>query len=802
MSNLYWLDRVQPEDRIWVGNKAFHLARLLQGGYPVVEGFVVSAQTLRECLKIIDWNEPLFSDLPYSSLRLDIANSQQLQTIARQLRQAFESVTLPTEWVEELSAAAKKFNTPVVVLRPSLALVAETRESNKLNLEPVIHGHSSALFSRRICGTTAQELAAGLKQIWAELFGAKSLFYWQRQRILLQQVRLAVLVQPLQAAIASGIAQAVGTEFQVQATAGLGMAIANGEVTPDVYQIDSRSGDLLSRCLGRKTIVYEVQPPATHHEAHSDWIHTQFLDAEKQQQFALEETQLSQITQLMPALVAELGTPLEIEWMFANDARARAQLLLTQVIPHLSIGGLPPAKPHLAAPLISETTGSSTTSAYITGQAAAPGRTTAPASVIDHAKALPADVLPGTVLIAANLMPQWLPLIKNAAAIVTEQGSMTSHSAIIAREMGIPAVMGAVNATQLIKTGDWVTVDGDRGLVYQANPDQVDHLNSEQKEPLTASFPANFFPLESADRPPIGTQLMVNLSQPESLHRLDGLPIDGIGLLRSELLAVALSGDQPLNFWLREGNQTEWVDLLAEALSQFAIALAPRPVLYRSLDLRSHEFRQFAAHLSDSEAANPALGMRGTFSYIHYPVLFNLELKALAKVQQRGHDNIRLLLPFVRSVEEFRFCRQKAEQVGLTNHSQFQLWMMAEVPSVLFLLAEYVEAGVQGISIGSNDLTQLLLGIDRDYAPLASAFDERHPAVKAAIAQLIKQAHQNNIPCSICGQAPVDYPELVEDLVRWGISSISVDLESVESTYWAIARAERRLLLESARQQG
>ncbi|UBF29466.1 hypothetical protein K9N68_04485 [Kovacikia minuta CCNUW1] len=285
---------------------------------------------------------------------------------------------------------------------------------------------------------------------------------------------------------------------------------------------------------------------------------------------------------------------------------------------------------------------------------------------------------------------------------------------------------------------------------------------------------------------------MVNLSQPESLERLKNLPIDGVGLLRSELLAIGLFNQHHPNLWLQPEQGAEFVTRLAESLCQFAAALLPRPVYYRSLDFRSHEFRELPGGETIPREINPMLGMRGTFSYMVNPALFDLELAALAQVQQSGYQNIHLMLPFVRTVEEFRFCHQRILQAGLKRCAQFQLWMMAEVPSVLFLVPEYVQAGVQGISIGTNDLTQLLLGVDRDNQQMATAFEERHPAVKAAIAHLIQQAKQAGIPCSICGQAPSRYPDLVEDLVHWGINSISVELDAVETTYEAILRAEDR----------
>jgi pyruvate,water dikinase len=255
-----------------------------------------------------------------------------------------------------------------------------------------------------------------------------------------------------------------------------------------------------------------------------------------------------------------------------------------------------------------------------------------------------------------------------------------------------------------------------------------------------------------------------------------------------------LDGKHPQQ-WIIEGKQAELLELLSEQIRQFTRAFSPRPIFYRSLDYLSHNSPSLNTETSS------ILSERGTFNYIQNPEVFELELQALAIVQASGYKNINLLLPFVRSVEEFIFCRHKVEQAGLTRISQFQLWIMAEVPSVLFLLPEYIKAGVAGISIGTNDLTQLLLGIDREQGKLGTIVDEIHPAVLKAIAQLIKMAQDGGIPCSICGQAPVLYPDIIDQLIAWGITSISVEPEAVERTYQAIARSEQRLILAAARKQ-
>jgi pyruvate, water dikinase len=272
-----------------------------------------------------------------------------------------------------------------------------------------------------------------------------------------------------------------------------------------------------------------------------------------------------------------------------------------------------------------------------------------------------------------------------------------------------------------------------------------------------------------------------------------------VGLLRSELMMLNILEGQNPHAWLLGGRQSDLLATLSEQIKKFARAFAPRPILYRSLDWRLHDFPSFNDR--NQSSSQSILGEHGTFSYLRNPAVFELELKALVRLQKNGYSNIHLMLPFVRTVEEFVFCRRQVEKVGLTENPHFQLWIMAEVPSVLFLLPEYIKAGVAGISIGTNDLTQLILGVDREQGDLATIFDERHPAVMGAISQLIKMAKDGGIPCSICGQAPALYPEIIDNLVQWGITSISVEPEAVERTYQAIARAEQRLLLAAARKQ-
>ncbi|MBD2043830.1 putative PEP-binding protein [Microcoleus sp. FACHB-672] len=800
MENLYWLGQIQPPERKLIGEKAFYLNQLMRLGYPIVPGFVVSATALQEFWHTYDWLEPLFAELPHSSLHLNVDESHQLSALAQRIRHEIITAHLPPAMFEALEPAGKLLQAPVLIFRPSVTLPSLQANASSLKISGLLESH--------VCRCEPEQMAIALKRTWAELFRARSLFCWHRLGIELQQISLGVLVQPLWPAIVSGEVQADLGAIEIQATWGLGKSIKLGEVVPDSYQLNPHTGVVQIQRLGSKTIAYDLIDPSDPTEdvlsSHaSDCLKLYMLSTEQQNQYALQHPYLKELIELIQRVSVELGSACVLEWTLCNGKDvSQPQLYLTQAYPdgrdediqktswlegnHLPVN-LPP-------------TNFSNTA--IKGVPASAGQATAPAQVIaslnENIEAMP----PGRILIASVILPDWLPLLKQAAGVVAEQGGMTSHGAILARELGIPAVVGAAGVTQLIQTGELVFIDGDKGEIYRLSEQHNQEFGLNNQELRMNSQPSHSLcsGLHSSFSTPLATQLFVNLSQPSSIEQLAGLPIDGVGLVRSELMLIEVLENQHPRQWLQKGATEEFVEKITAQLSQFARAFSPRPVFYRSLDLRSDELQSLVG-ADAGEEVNPTLGVHGTFSYVLDPGLFDLELQALAKLHQAGHTNVNLILPFVRSVEEFTFCRQRVEKAGLTQQKSFQLWLMAEVPSVLFLLPDYVKAGLQGISIGTNDLTQLLLAADRQNPQMAAAFDEHHPAVMRAVQHLIELAKQAGIPCSFCGGTPARYPDLIDQLVQWGIRSISVEPKAIESTYTALARAEQRLLLNAARHQ-
>ncbi|MFN6540921.1 MAG: putative PEP-binding protein [Nostoc sp. EkiNYC01] len=784
MEKLYWLDQIQLQDRTKVGDKAFYLSRIIQRGYPVVPGFVVSAEILRQFLENLNSSESLVADLPHSSLHLDVSNWRQLQQVAGRLREEILTATVPQQWVSRIFTAAREWQTNCLIFRPSLSVA---------NTTPITV-NISGLLESVFCHCQEEAIALALKRTWSQIFRARSLLYWQHTGINLQQINLGILVQPVENAIASGLLKADPSGWEIEAAWGLGIAIAQGEVLPDVYYIQNETGVILEQQLGNKMLAYDVDDasstifsqPLTDSAPTPDktCLITYVLQEAQQKQYALQPEYVQQIIGLGTQLITELGKTFTIKWTIASTTTS-SKLYLTQVNTPKSV------IPHLH---------------FIRGLAASGGRTVANALVMMNSQQKPEQIPKGVILVVPTITPDWLPLLQQVAGIITEQGGLTSHAAILARELGIAAVVNAKSATSLIQTGERLLLDGDRGEVYRIKEEARDEGDKGDREdggdkgergvntPSSPSSSSSPFAL-----PMIATKLLVNLSQSSLIEQVKSLPVDGVGLLRSELMVLNILDGQHPHSWILGGRQAELLERWSEQIMQFARAFAPRPVFYRSLDWRSPDLPSLSDSLQSSSQS--MLGERGTFSYVRNPIVFELELKALASVQQSGYSNIHLLLPFVRTVEEFVFCRHKVEQALLTQVAEFELWMMAEVPSVLFLLPEYAKAGAAGISIGTNDLTQLLLGVDREQGQLAKVFNERHPAVMSAIAQLIQMAKNAGIPCSICGQAPALYPEIIDRLVEWGITSISVEPEAIERTYKAIARAEQRIILAASRRQ-
>ncbi len=394
--------------------------------------------------------------------------------------------------------------------------------------------------------------------------------------------------------------------------------------------------------------------------------------------------------------------------------------------------------------------------------------------------------------------PDWVPVMKIASGIVTDEGGITSHAAIVSRELGIPAIVGTKEGTKVIKDGEEITVDATRGVVYEGRivEEKKEEKPTEGVQGLSRDTLLSLYPIT-------GTKIYMNLGQPDIIEKYVDLPFDGIGLMRIEFIVSEWVKYHPL-YLIKTGKPEEFVNKLADGVAKVASAIYPRPVVVRFSDFKTNEYRGLiGGEEFEPEERNPMLGWRGVSRYIssQYEPAFRLEVKAIKKVREEmGLKNVWVMFPFVRTVPELKKAIKIMEDEGLERGSDFKVWIMAEVPSVIILSDEFSKI-IDGFSIGSNDLAQLTLGVDRDSEILGRMgyYDERNPAVLRSMRNLIKTAHKYGKTVSICGQAPSVYPEVAEFLVKSGIDSISVNPDTVIYTRRLVASVEQKLILNKSR---
>jgi pyruvate,water dikinase len=758
------LRELSAADVAYAGGKGANLGEMIRAGMPVPPGFVVGAPAYAAFRDESGLREELAALLG----ELDVDDTAALQAAAKAARELVEKTEVPAGIVSAIEAEYGSLDDALeqpVAVRSS-ATAEDTASAS-------FAGMNETLLNVRGLG----DVVDAVRACWSSLFGSRSMYYRAKRGFDLVLMDIAVVVQAQIEAAASGVmftvnpATGARDELVIEGSLGLGEAVVSGSVSPDRFVVRKADLEILARDIAAKEIAIEPLPGGGTREVP--------LAGEASRAPAITDPQAVEIAGYGRALEEHYGAPQDTEW--AIDADGKVWMLQSRPVTTLAGDEAPTAPQAEAAAPDGEP------EVLARGLGAAPGRASGVARLIEDLDD-GARLAEGEVLVTRMTAPDWVPLMRRAAAIVTDSGGMTCHAAIVSRELGIPCLVGTQNGTAAIKEGELVTVDAGAGIVARG---------ALPREPEVSAPP----PVAAERAAPVtGTRLLVNLSEPSQLARVADLDVDGVGLLRAELMIVeVLEGRHPRLF-LEEGRGDEVVERLADALSSFASALSPRPVTYRTIDFRSNEFRGLeGGERFEPVEANPMIGYRGALRYRHEPDLFELELRALDEVWERGYRNLHVMLPFVRVAEEIEACRGMIDEVGLGTRRGFELWAMAEVPTVLFNLERYAELGVAGISIGSNDLTQLLLGADRDSELVAEVFDERDPAVVAYIQDLIPQARALGLRTSICGQAPSVYPEYADILVDAGIDAISVNLDAVDRTRRLVAAAERRRLLAASR---
>ena len=428
----------------------------------------------------------------------------------------------------------------------------------------------------------------------------------------------------------------------------------------------------------------------------------------------------------------------------------------------------------------------------VKGIGVSPGQASGTVKVILNVKDI-SNFQKGEILVTEMTTPDWVPAMKIAAAVITNLGGKTCHAAIVSRELGVPCIVGTENATKVLKDGDVVTVDGQRGLVFKGA--------LAEKEEGKVQIPGA--PMDISAQIVTATKVYVNLSIPEIAQKIAReTNADGVGLLRAEHLMLSI-GKHP-RLLLEEGGDKIMIDKFASGVGQVAEAFFPRPVVYRFLDFKPDEFLELPGgekYERKHVGPNPMIGYRGEYRYAKEDDIFRLELRAIRQAREKmGLTNIWVMVSFVRTLEVFRKTVNIMREEGLDHKTDksFQLWIMVEVPSAVFMIDEFCKEEIDGVSFGTNDLTMLVLGVDRNDTSVQEIYDERNLGVLRAIAYTMTVCKKYGVTTSICGQAPSVYPDYLEFMIRCGATSISVNPDTVISSRRSVAVMEQKIQMEKA----
>ena len=751
-SSVVWFDEVGREDLGLVGGKGANLGELTRAGIPVPPGFVVTADTY---FRFIQQNalEPI---LQKELFRLDVHNSRELSDRAARIRQRIMDAPMPGHIAAEIKEAYRKLGEGPVAVRSS-ATAEDLPEAS-------FAGQQSTYLN--VVGE--ENVVRAVHACWASLFEGRAIFYREESGYDHLKVGLAVPVQRMVQSEKSGVMFTVEpvtsdpSKITIEAVYGLGEGIVSGELSPDLYIVEKESLRILDKTTAPQERMIARTPGSdgSHEEANS-W---QPVAPDLQDKPKLNNGEILELARIGRQVEDHYGHHQDIEWAWEGG-----KFYLTQARPVTTM--------KIAAS--DDDAGDESAEILVSGQPASPGVGFGTVRVIKDPNDI--DIVKkGDILVAEMTTPDFVPAMKRASAIVTERGGRTCHAAIVSRELGIPCIVGVQGATHVLAPDDEVTVDGSKGNIYAGRAEARLSWGERQKQRY-----AHAAALKTT------TKLYVNLAEPELAEVVAARAVDGVGLLRAEFI-VAQIGEHPREF-IETGRGAEYTAKLAEGITAFCKAFNPRPVVYRLTDFKTNEYANLKGGAKyEPTEENPMIGYRGASRYVREPDVFKLETDAIRQVR-RDYKNLAVMVPFVRTPAELRGVKQLLAEAGLVRSDQFKLWMMVEVPSNVLILDKFIEVGIDGVSIGSNDLTQLVLGIDRDSEQLADTFDERNEAVMAAVNYVINVSRSKGITVGICGQAPSVYPELTEKLVEWGITSVSVSPDMIEQTREIIANAEAKL---------
>ena len=739
------------------GGKGANLGELTQAGIPVPPGFVVTAETYQKFMEDTGINDKVLDILD----KIDINDTKALQAAAEEIKAIIVETPIPEDMIMFIKEAYNQLCQRVgeddtdVAIRSSATAEDLPEASFAGQQDTFLH----------VSGD--EEVIEYVRKCWASLFEARAIFYREENNFEHSKVLIAVVVQKMAVADKAGVMFTVnpstGEEIAlIEGSWGLGEAVVSGDVTPDNYQVDKANNEIINVTISDKKVMYTNDESGTSIKVD--------VPEKLRMERVLSDEELIELTEMGKRVQAHYGEPMDTEWAFERD-----NLFLLQARPITTLGDAEGA----------EDDGDSVEGeVLVRGLGASPGIATGLVKIVLDIDELD-KIEEGDVMVTTMTTPDMVPAMRRASGIVTDEGGVTCHASIISRELGIPCVVGTGDATKALKENTGVTLDGKKGLVFEG-------IKEVKEDAPQAQVVAGEAPILTV------TEVKANVSMPEAAERAAATGADGVGLLRTEHLMLT-AGVHPGKF-IADGREDELIDTIADNVQIVADAFYPKPVWYRTLDAPTDEFITLEGGENEPREHNPMLGWRGIRRELDQPEILKCEFKAIKKLHEKGYTNIGIMIPLSQSPAELVKAKELCAEVGFIPHKDVDFGMMVEIPAAAIIIDEYLKIGVDFVSLGTNDLTQYTLAVDRNNEFVAKHYTEEHPAVMKLIERTIRKCAEAGVTCSICGQAG-SVPHIVEKLVKFGITSVSSNADAIAEVRKTVARAEQKIILEAARKR-
>ena len=761
MQAVVWLEEVGKNDLSVVGGKGASLGEMINIGVPVPGGFAVTAQAFRDFINRAGIAKKLFE-----ALDVDVNQESELHKAEEAAKKLIMDAKVP----EDIEKAIKSRYEEMVKREGKQVFVAVRSSATAEDLpDASFAGQQETYLNMR----GAEDVFFAVRKCWASLYGARAIFYRVEQGFEHDKVNLSAIVQKMVDSEKSGVMfssqPSTGEPLVViEGAWGLGESVVSGSVSPDNFVVDRASKKILSKYIASKEIMI-IRDPKTLKTV------TVKVPAKKKEAVVLTDKEAVELAGYAETLEKHYGIPQDIEW---GVEKGKIYILQSRPITTIT------AKKDAAAPA----TAPDKSKILLQGLGAAPGVASGIVRIITSGRELD-KVKQGDIMVTKMTMPDMVPGMKRAGAIVTDEGGMACHAAIVSRELGCPAVVGTKKATSVLKDGMEITVDGGKGMVYEGRV----ALAAQAKPAASAASGAAGAVVVS--KPITATEVKVNVSEPDRAEAAAATLADGVGLLRIEHMILGL-GKTP-NWYIKNGKTDEYIDELVKGVKTVADAFFPRPVWVRTLDAPTDEFRAMEGGEGEPHEHNPMLGWRGIRRDLTETDHFRLEMRAFKKLHEMGLTNVGIMLPMVQHVREFQKAKAIMVEEGL-DLEKIDVGIMVETPGAALTIEDFIADGIDFISFGTNDLTQYTLAVDRNNENVAGLYSELHPAVLKLIEFVVEQCNEAGVKTSICGQAG-SYPEMAKRLVEIGITSISANIDAVATVRETVARSEKILMLNALR---